>query len=122
PAQAVASRPRRSGARQSDGALQAGVVVLELELAAVQSCDGGGEAQTQSRAWLRPALFEPHEALDDTVAIGVGNTRPVVRHRERNAIAVHAGFDYDLGGHFVGLGGLWPGIFDRVIDEIRQRL
>src|SRR5208282_3996593 len=104
-AQAVASRPRRSGARQSDGALQAGVVVLELELAAVQPRDGGGEAQTQSRPWLRPALFEPHEALDDTVAIGVRNTWPMVRHRERNAVTVRAGFDHDLGGHIVSLGG-----------------
>ena len=51
-AQAAASRPRRSGARQSDGAPQAGVVVLELEFAAVQPRDGGGEAQAQSRARL----------------------------------------------------------------------
>ena len=44
PGAAVASRPCRSGARQSDGALQPGMVVLELEFAAVQPRDGGGEA------------------------------------------------------------------------------
>lgn len=52
---------------------QAGVIVRELELTAMQPCDRRGEAQARAAAGLRAALLEPHEALDHAAAIGLRN-------------------------------------------------
>src|SRR5262245_53785900 len=48
----------RPGARQRDHRAQAGMVVLELELAAMQARDRRGEAQPEPRARLRAALLQ----------------------------------------------------------------
>src|SRR5262249_9139578 len=56
----------RPGARQRNDGLEAGVFILELELAAMEAGHRRGEAQPQPRAGLRTALFEPNEALDRT--------------------------------------------------------
>ena len=53
-------------------------IVFELQLAAVQARDRGGEAQPQAGARQRPALLKPHETLDDATAIGVGNAWSVI--------------------------------------------
>ena len=68
-------------------AAQSGMIVLELQLTAVQASDCRRKAQAQSRARLRPALLKAHEALDDPVAIGFGNAGAVIRNRQRDVIA-----------------------------------
>src|SRR5271169_4184485 len=96
---AVSSRPRRPrgpGARQLDRAAQAGLIVFELEFAAMQPRDRGSEAQTQARARLRPALLKPHEAFHDPVAIRIGNAGSTIGDAERNALTLTAGLDHDL--------------------------
>src|SRR6516164_6140318 len=80
-------RPCRPGARQGDDAAQAGLIVLELELATMQPCHRRGKAQPQPRARLRPALLKTHEALDDPTAVGLGNAGTVIGDAERNALA-----------------------------------
>src|SRR6516162_10543422 len=78
----------RLSARQRDHGAQTGLVVLQLELAAVQPRDGGGKAQPQAGTWLRTALFEPHKALHRATAINFGNAAAGVFHRQQNSLAV----------------------------------
>src|SRR5579883_590077 len=87
----------------------------------MQPRDGGGKAQTETRAGFRPALLQTHEALHNPPAIGFRNARTAVGHAQRYAIAVKASGDYDLGWCAVKL-ALRPGIFDRVVDQIGERL
>src|SRR5229473_5941772 len=90
-----ASRGHRRGARQRDDGLEAGAIVLELELAAVQPRDRGGQAQPQSRARFGTALLQPHEALDRAAAIGLGNTAAAVGDGQENPVALAHRLDHD---------------------------
>ena len=56
-------------ARKDEPGAEARRVVVEHKLAAMQLHDAGDEAQAQAIARLGPALIEPHEALDDALAI-----------------------------------------------------
>ena len=87
---AAASRTRRSGARQSDDALQARVIIFKFQFPAVQTRDGGGQAKSQSRPRQGAALLQPHEPFDDAAAIGIRNAGAAVRHCQHDTLAVRA--------------------------------
>src|SRR5712664_4003315 len=78
----------RSPTRKGDDRLETGLVVLELELAAMQVGDRRDQAQPEPGTRLRPALFEPHESLNHAAAIGRRDARAGVGDREQNAIAL----------------------------------
>src|SRR5262249_56180695 len=86
-------RPR---ARQRDDGLEPGVVILELELAAMQAGHRRSKAEPQTGARERAALFEPHEALDRAAAVGRGNAATAIRDRQHDAVALSRGRDEDL--------------------------
>ena len=78
----------RASARQSNDAFEPGRIILKRQFATVQPRHRGGEAQAQAGARLRPALLEPHEALEHPFAVGLGNAGPVVGHGQQDAVAV----------------------------------
>src|SRR5579859_2778642 len=117
---ADSSGPYRSGAWQLDRAFQPGMIVFELELAAVEPRDRGRQAQAEAGARLGAALLQAHEALDHPATIGFRNPRPAILDAERNALAFILGLDDDLRGAAVELAR--RRIFDGVVDQIGQRL
>src|SRR5438093_11615933 len=118
-----ASRSRscsRARARQRDHRLEARRVVLESQLAGMEMRDGGGEAQAQPRARLGAALLEAHEPLDRATAVGLRNARPAIGDREQDAVPLPLRGHQDL--RAVHRLRVRLGIFDGVVDEIRQCL
>src|SRR5271155_1336095 len=91
----ASSRPRWPGARQFNSAAQPGMIILELELAAMQAGNGGGKAQPEPRTGLGTALLKTHEPLHHAAAIGLRNTGSAIRDRQRDVLALTAGLDHD---------------------------
>src|SRR5262249_24534969 len=94
------------------------MIVLELELAAMQPGNRRGKTQSQAGARLRTALLEPHEALDRAITVGHGNAAAAVSHSQQDTIALSLRRHNDL-----RVGTVQPApVFDGVVDQIGQRL
>ena len=50
------------------------------------------KAQAEARTRFRAALFQPHEALDHTLAVAFGDAWTVIGHAEPNMAPVAFGF------------------------------
>ena len=66
-------------------------------------------------------MLETHKAFDDPAAVGFGYAGPAIGDAEHDALAVIAGAHNNLRGLAIGL-AVRLGIFDGVVDQIRQRL
>src|SRR5215469_16689226 len=97
------------------------MIVFKLELTTMEPGHRRSPAEAEARTGLRAALLETNEALHHTAAVGVGNTGPAIGNAERDALAIIAGPNHDLGRDAVHLAAR-PGIFDRIVDEIGQGL
>jgi len=97
------------------------MIVLELELAAMEAGHRRGEAQPQPRAGLRTALFEPNEALDRAASVGRGNAAAAIGDRKQDPVALSRRRDHDFGVGPVHPGAIGRAIFDGVIDQIGER-
>src|SRR3954464_8167231 len=64
--------------RQCQPGDQAGVVVVELEAAAMEMRHRGGERQAEARARQRAAFIESGEALLDALAVTHWNARSMI--------------------------------------------
>src|SRR4051812_2103551 len=109
------------GAGQCERGLEARGVVLELELAAMQARDRGGEAQAEARTRLRAAAVEPHEPFYRPRAIRLGDTRPGVGYREQHALALRLCRDDDRCVRVAGM-RLRRRILDCIVDQIGESL
>ena len=67
-----------------------GLAVAELDRAMVQPRDRRDEAQAEAAARLRAALFEPDEALQHPLAVGLGNARRRCRRRAMTSVVALA--------------------------------
>jgi len=75
-----------------------------------------GQAQAEAGTGLRPALLQPHEALDHAAAVGFRDARAMIGDREQDAIAGTERADHDFRRRAVG--AAWRrGVFDGVVDQ-----
>ena len=88
----------------------------------MQMSDRRRETEAESRARLRAALLQPHEALHHTFAIARGNARTMVGYAETDAIPLPACRDHDVGRHAIHFRRMGTRVFDGVVDEIGERL
>src|SRR5262249_49610744 len=93
---------------------QARMIVLKAELRLVQARDGSNEAQAETRTRRVAARFQTYEPLGDARPLLGRNSRAVVGDHER----------WPRLGLLEGDGHLAAGrrVFDRVVDEIGERL
>ena len=104
--------------------------VIELEVAAMQRRYRRCQAQSKTGTGLGSARLQPDKSLHRMLAVGHRNARSVVGDAEQHPIAVAPGLDQDLllvdGSSRTAAGQRRGGnrlaIFDRVLDQIRQRL
>src|SRR5215831_6772795 len=100
--------------------------VAEPELAAVQRRDRGGEAQPETRTRQSAACLEPAESLHRMLAVGLGYAGTVVGDAEQHGVALAPRLDQDFLGRSDRLRVDRPhhrlAIFDRVLDEVGERL
>ncbi len=83
------------------------------------------ETQPQPGSGQRPAGLQPHEALDRPRAVGFRNPRTTVGDAQQNRIAFEPGSDRDDGRFRRLTRGTVRrrlAVFDRVLDQICQRL
>src|SRR5262249_28668829 len=109
---ARASRTRRTGTWQGKYGPQPRVVVFQFQLAAMQARHSRSKTEPKARARQRVTLLEPDETLDHAAAVGIRNARPVVGHRQRNAVALGVSSEHDLGSRAIDLAHLGPCVFD----------
>ena len=67
-------------------------------------------------------MFEPHETLDCAAAVGRGNTVAAIGDCKQDAVALSCRRDKDLSGRPVQRRTAGCAIFDRVVDQIGERL
>ncbi len=90
----------------------------------MQARDRLHKAQAEPRAGLGAALLQPHEALQDALAILRRDARPAVGHGDRHRRPPRALKPMAIAGSDgvrAGLHGLGR-ILDRVVDEVGDRL
>ena len=73
-------------------------------------------------AGLRAALLQPHEPLDHAPAVGFRNARPVIGDREQDALARVGRAAPTISAGVPCRPSRRLGIFDRVVDQIGERL
>lgn len=117
------SRARLSGARlqpvEDEPRHQSGLVVVELEAAAMQLHDAADEAEAETVAGLAAALIEANEAFLGVFALFVRNAGAMIGNRDDRFVA-HAHQPQGDRRSFVRAGG--AAIFDGIVHEIGDGL
>src|SRR5581483_5836154 len=92
-------------------------VVVEGYRAVVEAGGGADEAEAEAVAGGAAAALEANEAVEDGVAVLLGDAGAVVRDLERGVAVDLPDRQRDLAGRF-GAGA----IFERVVEQVRHRL
>ena len=72
--------------------------IVQPELAAMQSCDRGRQAEPKAGTGLAAARIEPHETLDRMPAVAFRNSDAVIGDAQEHLVGVAPGLDQDLLG------------------------
>src|SRR5208282_4856146 len=90
-------------------------IVGEYQFGVVKLCDGGNEAEAQSAAGCATAALKAIESFEHALACLGRNAFAAIAHDHACAARVAANLD----GHAPRRR---PAIFDRVVDEVRERV
>ncbi len=102
--------------------------IAEPEFAAMQRRHRRGQAETKAGTGQGPAGFQPHEPLHRVLAVAFGNAGAMVGDAEQHLVALAPRLDQDLlrSSHDLRIQRLHRSVrlavFDRVLDQIGQRL
>ncbi len=112
----------RPSPRQGNDAFKTRIIVCKCQFAAMEPCDGRSKAQTKAGSGFRTTLFQPYKTFDDARAVRFRDTRSAVGYSEQNAITLAERPHDNFRGHTVYRSIARFCVFDRVVDEVSERL
>ena len=107
--------------RKGENGTQAWFVILKAKGSTVHLGDGRDEAEAQSGSRSGPADLEAHEALQNALAVGHGNTWSAIGDGDDGLAVQGDGGDGDGEPSRVGVGTLGR-VLQRIVDQIGQGL